>query len=399
MQALFGTRTTADINLALQILILIGLLGGYVLARRKRFDRHANVQTTMVLINLFLIVFVMFTSFYGYVIAGGSTTGTVARLMIGHGILGLIAEGVAIYLILRMRTNLIPRRLRVSNFKAVMRFTLALWTVLVALGVGIYYERYLNEPDIVSAPLLELRQLGADLYVHAVELDDAESRGSLAAIKRHAEHLVNLIEGQEGLHYGDNDIDGHLEDPGDGVGLLARLDAVATTAADPAVTSEAGQVREQLNDIVALSIDLLGAGQLAGTAEPVAEVLSLAREANNEGVLRIDLAARAVGVAEAPPVAIATQEADGAASVTIHEDQFAFGPTDITVPVGTTVTWVNDEPAKHTATADDDLFDSGDQQQGDSYSFTFTEPGLYPYYCRYHGDVAGVGMAGTITVE
>ena len=251
MQALFGTRTTADINLALQILILIGLLGGYVLARRKRFDRHANVQTTMVLINLFLIVFVMFTSFYGYVIAGGSTTGTVARLMIGHGILGLIAEGVAIYLILRMRTNLIPRRLRVSNFKAVMRFTLALWTVLVALGVGIYYERYLNEPDIVSAPLLELRQLGADLYVHAVELDDAESRGSLAAIKRHAEHLVNLIEGQEGLHYGDNDIDGHLEDPGDGVGLLARLDAVATTAADPAVTSEAEQVREQLADIVA----------------------------------------------------------------------------------------------------------------------------------------------------
>ena len=77
MQALFGTRTTADINLALQILILLGLLGGYVLARRKRFDRHANVQTTMVLINLFLIVFVMFTSFYGYVIAGGSTTGTV----------------------------------------------------------------------------------------------------------------------------------------------------------------------------------------------------------------------------------------------------------------------------------------------------------------------------------
>ena len=34
MQALFGTRTTADINLALQILILLGLLGGYVLARR-----------------------------------------------------------------------------------------------------------------------------------------------------------------------------------------------------------------------------------------------------------------------------------------------------------------------------------------------------------------------------
>ena len=34
-----------------------------------------------------------------------------------------------------------------------------------------------------------------------------------------------------------------------------------------------------------------------------------------------------------------------------------------------------------------------------SYAYTFTEPGTYPYFCRYHGDVGGVGMAGTIVVE
>ncbi|MGH2618669.1 MAG: plastocyanin/azurin family copper-binding protein, partial [Thermomicrobiales bacterium] len=86
-------------------------------------------------------------------------------------------------------------------------------------------------------------------------------------------------------------------------------------------------------------------------------------------------------------------------TVTIHEDQFAFLPSQITVPAGTTVVWINDEAAKHTATADDDQFDSGDQSLGVSYSYTFSEPGSYPYFCRYHGDAGGVGMAGSIVVE
>jgi plastocyanin len=71
----------------------------------------------------------------------------------------------------------------------------------------------------------------------------------------------------------------------------------------------------------------------------------------------------------------------------------------MTIPAGTTVIWNNDEQAKHTVTADDGLFDSGDQALGESYSFTFAEPGDYPYFCRYHGDVGGVGMAGTIHVQ
>ncbi len=44
-------------------------------------------------------------------------------------------------------------------------------------------------------------------------------------------------------------------------------------------------------------------------------------------------------------------------------------------------------------------FDSGDQELGVRYTYTFTEPGTYRYFCRYHGDVGGVGMAGTILVE
>ncbi|MDQ3227982.1 MAG: plastocyanin/azurin family copper-binding protein, partial [Chloroflexota bacterium] len=257
----------------------------------------------------------------------------------------------------------------------------------------------LNQRTIASAPLLEFRQLGADLYVHAVELQDASARGSLPAVKRHAEHLINLIEGKSGLHYGDNDIDGYMEDPGDGVGLLARLDTVTTVTDEAEVTARAGEVRAQLEQVIDLSVDLAGAQAVTDTTAPVAAVFNLARQANGLGVFGIDFAARTAGVIEAPALAMASPSATGPGGVAIVEDEFLFLPEVLTIPAGTTVTWVNDEQPKHTATSDDGLFDTGDQLLGDSYSHTFDAPGIYPYYCRYHGDIDGVGMAGTIVVE
>lgn len=399
MQALLGTRTAADINLVLQLLILAGLIAGFYLARRKRFDQHANMQTAMVLANLVLIAAVMATSFYAYIIAGGTTTGPVAQLMIGHAALGVVVELVALYLILRMRTQIIPSSLRVRNIKAVMRATLAMWTLLVVLGVGIYIERYLLDRDVRSAPLAEFRQLGADLYVHAVELDDAVQRGSAPAAKRHAEHLINLIEGKNGLRYGDNDTNGYIEDPGDGVGLLARLESVAMATNDPAAMAEADAVRDQLAQIVTRTTDMLGPQPVEQHGGAAAEVLDLARQANGEGVFQIDLAASAAGVVQAPSVIQLNGATGQPSSVIVRENNFTFIAEEMTIPVGTTVVWTNDEQAKHTVTADDGLFDSGDQGLGESYSYTFTEPGSYPYFCRYHGDVDGVGMAGTINVQ
>jgi plastocyanin len=399
MQAFFGTRTAADINLVAQVFILAGLLVGFYLARQKRFAQHANVQTALVLVNVFLIASVMVPSLTNYVIASGTTTGRVAQLMMAHGALGLVVEIVALYLILRMRTTLIPKRFRLSNIKLAMRVTLALWFALVLLGFGIYAERYLFQQEVASAPLLEFRQLGADLYVHAVELDDANARNSLAATKRHAEHLINLIEGQKGLDYGDSDGDGRLEDPGDGIGLLARLDAVATAANDPVIVEQAHEIRQQLDQIVALSVDLMSAQQVAETTERATDILDLARSANTDGVFRIDFAAREAGVTQAPELAIAAATPGAAGTVMIHEDQFRYNPASLTVPIGTTVVWVNDERSEHTVTAEDNDFDSGDQQLGESFSYTFSEPGTFRYYCRFHGDVGGVGMSGTITVK
>jgi plastocyanin len=76
----------------------------------------------------------------------------------------------------------------------------------------------------------------------------------------------------------------------------------------------------------------------------------------------------------------------------------AFEPAEIAVAPGTTITWTNEGTAPHTVTADGGLFDSGTLEPGDTFSYTFEEPGEYPYYCRFHGDEGGRGMSGVVIV-
>lgn len=64
------------------------------------------------------------------------------------------------------------------------------------------------------------------------------------------------------------------------------------------------------------------------------------------------------------------------------------------IPVGTTVTWTNDDAMLHTATAVDGSFDSGFLAAGDSWSYTFDEPGEFEYYCLPHP-----WMRATVIVE
>ncbi len=72
---------------------------------------------------------------------------------------------------------------------------------------------------------------------------------------------------------------------------------------------------------------------------------------------------------------------------------FAFQPNTITVPVGTTVRWTNQDSVSHTTTSNDRVWDSGTLRQGQSFSFTFTKPGTFPYFCAIHP-----GMTGTVVV-
>jgi len=81
------------------------------------------------------------------------------------------------------------------------------------------------------------------------------------------------------------------------------------------------------------------------------------------------------------------------AAVNVKIANFAFGPSAVTVKAGTTITWTNNDSAPHTATSASGLFNSGNLNKGQSFSFKFTEPGTYPYVCVYHPN-----MKATITV-
>ena len=72
-----------------------------------------------------------------------------------------------------------------------------------------------------------------------------------------------------------------------------------------------------------------------------------------------------------------------------------FEPAEITIRPGTTVTWIT-RSGSHTTTSETGLWDSVDRLPVDqSFSFTFTDPGEYPYFCTPHVDQ---GMVGKVIV-
>lgn len=73
-----------------------------------------------------------------------------------------------------------------------------------------------------------------------------------------------------------------------------------------------------------------------------------------------------------------------AADTAIDIKDFAFTPRNLTIPIGTVVTWTNRDTAPHTASSDADGWNSGILSTGESYSFTFQQAGMFPYHCNVH---------------
>ncbi len=83
-----------------------------------------------------------------------------------------------------------------------------------------------------------------------------------------------------------------------------------------------------------------------------------------------------------------------AADKEVKIDNFAFSPQRVTVKAGTTVTWTNDDDIPHTVAASTKAFKSNALDTNDKFSFTFTTPGTYEYFCSLHPH-----MTGAIVVE
>jgi plastocyanin len=98
-------------------------------------------------------------------------------------------------------------------------------------------------------------------------------------------------------------------------------------------------------------------------------------------------------VLTAATILLATVAAQ-AADQEVKIDNFTFAPQRITVKAGTTVTWINEDDIPHTIASSTKLFKSKALDTDDKFSFTFSTPGTYDYFCSLHPH-----MTGTILVE
>jgi amicyanin len=99
---------------------------------------------------------------------------------------------------------------------------------------------------------------------------------------------------------------------------------------------------------------------------------------------------------QSPPASASATTADspapqGGTAVAITD--FKFTPATLTVPIGSTVTWTNQDEEPHTVAAKDGSFHSTGMDTHGTYSFTFTTPGSYDYICSIHPF-----MTGTVVV-
>jgi len=147
MKGFLGTGATfgADLNLVVQFIMGAALVIGAVLAKQKRYKAHGICQATVLLLNLIMIALVMLPSFRLQVVPAFARVFrkryyTVAT---SHGLLGIAAQLLGLYIILVASTNIVPQSLRFTRWKLWMRTELILWSVVVLAGVATYYVWYI----------------------------------------------------------------------------------------------------------------------------------------------------------------------------------------------------------------------------------------------------------------
>jgi len=150
-----GTRAGlfADLNLIAEIILLVGLTVGYGLARQGNIPAHQYNQTAWVLFNIVLTEFIMAVAFNRQVVPGipEKLMRSYYAVSMIHAVLGGITILCGIYLVLRMN-KLLPKALRVSWWKNLMRLTLGLYWVVGLFGLGTYYIWYIQPREASGAP-------------------------------------------------------------------------------------------------------------------------------------------------------------------------------------------------------------------------------------------------------
>lgn len=139
-----GGTFQADFNLVVQAAMGLALLMGMLLARQKKFRAHKYCQASVIILNLALIFSIMAPSFHRQVEPSVPSRFGEAYYLVAtiHASIGTIAELLGLYIVLVAATNILPEKLRFKRYKPWMRAALALWWLVILLGIGTYYFWY-----------------------------------------------------------------------------------------------------------------------------------------------------------------------------------------------------------------------------------------------------------------
>jgi uncharacterized membrane protein YozB (DUF420 family) len=134
----------ADRTLIIETAMGVALIIGTVLARRRDYRAHGWCQSAVVILNLVVIAQFMVPSFRRQIAPEipASLNEVHYALAAIHGVLGTVAELLALYVVVVAGTNILPRRLRFSRYKRWMRLALALWWIELLLGLVMYIQWY-----------------------------------------------------------------------------------------------------------------------------------------------------------------------------------------------------------------------------------------------------------------
>ncbi len=134
----------ADLVLVLEACMGIGLVAGAFLARRRRYRAHAWVQSTIVLVNLALVVVTMVPSLRVQILPAAPAKWVRPHYLvaIAHGTLGALVQSAGLYVLLSAGTSLLPPSLRLTRYKPWMRALLVSWWIVLLLGLATYLRWY-----------------------------------------------------------------------------------------------------------------------------------------------------------------------------------------------------------------------------------------------------------------
>ena len=132
----------ADVNLALEILLICGLTFGFYLARTGNIEAHRINQTIWVLVNAALVAFIMASSLQDVRIKSITDLADAYYWVTWlHAMIGTFTVAAGLWLVLQMN-DILPRKLHVPWWKNLMRLTLAGYWAVALLGFITYYFWY-----------------------------------------------------------------------------------------------------------------------------------------------------------------------------------------------------------------------------------------------------------------